>query len=904
MSCGCDPHYHGAIESEPELFDNFKGKRGYFLKKFLINDKFNLNKWRVTWPAMQKDIRTFIGQPLTLTPEQDHPAVEEQENFRVGTIIDVGLEEVGHLAWEIVKLKNKKIYDMVRTKKIRFGSPTVHTPKKYAEFLDKGTPMERTVLHRFIGKHDSIVSEPAYTKMVDKIVAVCTGDGPGCASKLLEVGAEVNDSATSQITVPKFVKKKATELIARLWQVERRRALFAAKEDGKGRWVTMPNGEPVFIEDGKNVGDAIREHFKNKDSGKPKESKPKSKPAGKNMSYQEYADKLDDIGRPHQRGFYSDLIPDNNNIRELREIHRDLRKEGTVDAAFKRAINRLDGARKAALQKMYDLSLEYHEQQKKKCHEAPTFYKGTDIAVLDKIIDTGQIKSNKYPFNSMSFDKEVSVKYAHDVVIDIDADSVRKKTKPVRYSPFSPIPHPDKHKDSWNSVHATALANDQEIRARNGVKPKIKALTFVNQEKSTYDDLRKKYADVTREINFVQESWWLEDKKRRNPSFAGAFNSPHLLDDFEAEHDFTKFKASELTSRLWGIARRQAVLRTAENFIPDPGEEAKDGIYWRTIDGRAIPFKKGESFEEQLKKGLGQQAYQKYKEKTKDGGKSREGEPKNAGPASRKDYARKISYHERDKILWKMRQKIREGNPVDDSFKESLGEQDNALLKLEANYMEAAKPDRKAILNSIPDSPFTKEMGKKYNLPDHAAKALISDFTAELFLHEPLMSQKELDNFYQARYDLADTIYRGTSTAELDSMTERTKFGEGGGGYDFISLTVNEEQGHDFMGSRGDEEGNPLTGVLLEFPKAEIDKHLVHQGYSMGHKLDSYELEKVQGRDWMSEEEHRMPDEKVLIKDVKFTMRFQAGLTPSQRRGAYIKYSKLGNVVFEGHDGE
>ena len=277
MSCASVPHYHGAIETEPELLDNYKGRKGYFLKKFLINDKFNLNDWRVTWDGMKLDIRSFIGQPLTLTPKLDHPSVKKQEHYKVGTIIDVGLNEILHNAWQITQLKDKKTYELFRSKTIRYGSPTVHSPKRFVEITDKGTPFQKTILHRFIGKHDATVEEPAYTKLVDKVVAVCEGDGPACGSKLLEVDAEVNDTAIDQITVPQFIKKKTAQLTGRLWQIERRQAaLLSGKDDEGGRWVTMPNGEPVFIKDGIDPGKQIREHFRKRDA-------PKSESVHKNL---------------------------------------------------------------------------------------------------------------------------------------------------------------------------------------------------------------------------------------------------------------------------------------------------------------------------------------------------------------------------------------------------------------------------------------------------------------------------------------------------------------------------------------------------------------------------------------------------------------------------------------------
>ena len=187
------PHYHGAFKLDKEDYEHmerYKGKNGFFMKKFLINDKFNLNNWKVTWEAITNDIWDFIGKPVVLTPEKDHPTVSEQEDFRVGTIIDIGIDEINHKAWQVSEIFDKKAQDMILNKEVEFGSPTVLIRSEHTrEQKFKDTPQQQDILHRFQPAHDAIVESPAYGKQVDNIAAVCTGDGPACALKLLEVSA-------------------------------------------------------------------------------------------------------------------------------------------------------------------------------------------------------------------------------------------------------------------------------------------------------------------------------------------------------------------------------------------------------------------------------------------------------------------------------------------------------------------------------------------------------------------------------------------------------------------------------------------------------------------------------------------------------------------------------------------
>jgi len=209
-------HYHGSNE-EPqiEFLNNYKGRKGSFIKKFLISDKFNINKWRVTWNAIKQDVKGFIGQPLVLTNARDHPLVRDQENFKVGEIIDLEIDEMNHTVYQVSYIEKPEIAQLIHEKKLRFGSPTVVVySEDTREIRNKGTASEEHVLHRFKAGHDAIVAEPAYGKEVDKIQAICDGTGEGCALKFHQVDAStkekegaLGDSSISQLTIVGFVQR-------------------------------------------------------------------------------------------------------------------------------------------------------------------------------------------------------------------------------------------------------------------------------------------------------------------------------------------------------------------------------------------------------------------------------------------------------------------------------------------------------------------------------------------------------------------------------------------------------------------------------------------------------------------------------------------------------------------------
>lgn len=203
-----ETHYHGMVEAKPEFFENYKGRKGFFMKKFLINDTFNMNDWKTTWEAIEKDVWNFVGRPIVLTPDRDHPSFKEQNDYTVGEIIDVGIDEVKRSAWSVSQIKDKETQQLIKDRKIKFGSPLV---LKYndanTEQKDTGLWKTQTTLHRFIPGHDALIADPAYGKEIDNIPAICEGDGPACSLKLMQVSASVNSDNVNQLTIVPFVKK-------------------------------------------------------------------------------------------------------------------------------------------------------------------------------------------------------------------------------------------------------------------------------------------------------------------------------------------------------------------------------------------------------------------------------------------------------------------------------------------------------------------------------------------------------------------------------------------------------------------------------------------------------------------------------------------------------------------------
>jgi len=204
-------HYHGIVEmnsDDIEIIKEFEGREGFFIKKFLISDKFNANRWRVTWDGILQDVKGFEGQPIVLTPDKDHPSVSVQDNYKVGEILKVEIDELFRKVYQYSEITDQTAQQMILNEEVEFGSPTVVVySEETRDIVELGDGTEETTLHRFIPAQDALVGNPAYGKEVDNIPAVCTGDGVGCATKLLAVSASVNSDNVDQLTIVPFVKK-------------------------------------------------------------------------------------------------------------------------------------------------------------------------------------------------------------------------------------------------------------------------------------------------------------------------------------------------------------------------------------------------------------------------------------------------------------------------------------------------------------------------------------------------------------------------------------------------------------------------------------------------------------------------------------------------------------------------
>ena len=170
----------------------------HLVKTFLLNDKRNKNKWRVSWESIKKYARDFIGMPgIGYTKcemgkcDLDHTggstyesAIQEQSHFAVSKIIDVTFNDVDKTADAIHEITDKKFGDKIRAGRIKYVSPAVWPDREHTAVGDLDELGLRLIdSTKWRPLHVAFVNNPAFGMVAD-VRGQCDG-GTECLTKLL-----------------------------------------------------------------------------------------------------------------------------------------------------------------------------------------------------------------------------------------------------------------------------------------------------------------------------------------------------------------------------------------------------------------------------------------------------------------------------------------------------------------------------------------------------------------------------------------------------------------------------------------------------------------------------------------------------------------------------------------------
>ena len=169
----------------------FENDDKYFIKFFLLDATLNMNRWGVTEKALRTHLNSFIGKPFVLTPNFDHPSAEsgddlmvQQEKYRVGDIIQVGIESRSGKAWGLAEITDKKAAEILKRGDVNFVSPSIVFDNINEDYTDG-----KSIITSFTGAHVAAVKDPAYGVDKAEIKGKCAGGSQTCLSQLKRVQA-------------------------------------------------------------------------------------------------------------------------------------------------------------------------------------------------------------------------------------------------------------------------------------------------------------------------------------------------------------------------------------------------------------------------------------------------------------------------------------------------------------------------------------------------------------------------------------------------------------------------------------------------------------------------------------------------------------------------------------------
>ncbi|MCH9657201.1 hypothetical protein K0U27_00665 [archaeon] len=205
-----------------EIFDEFNGVDGTYIKSFLISDVVNLNDWQATHEANISNIDSFIGRPGIhyTNPENgklDHTSANSfekslqiQELYRAANIIAVGCDIPTKKCWQVSKMMDDKVTEKIRSKEIKWISPSIWPEENSVEQIEHTDGRTIDVVHDYKGLHYAFVDEPAYSTDAE-IKSFCDGNTKQCQLELAQFNASIDNVKSiteNEIKLPAKEKKE------------------------------------------------------------------------------------------------------------------------------------------------------------------------------------------------------------------------------------------------------------------------------------------------------------------------------------------------------------------------------------------------------------------------------------------------------------------------------------------------------------------------------------------------------------------------------------------------------------------------------------------------------------------------------------------------------------------------
>lgn len=182
----------GKMESASKKGELSESNGKLYVKAFLLDSSVNLNDWGVSEQSIAENISSFIGKPLVLTEDFNHPDIDDgnlnhvfanQEPYRVGTIVDITQKDGAY--YSISEITDPQVKSEILGAKLPpFVSPAIYPLG--------GKPQAENAITNWTGVHLAIVDDPAFGPKKAQITSTCAGEKGECLMQLRKAHVEKN----------------------------------------------------------------------------------------------------------------------------------------------------------------------------------------------------------------------------------------------------------------------------------------------------------------------------------------------------------------------------------------------------------------------------------------------------------------------------------------------------------------------------------------------------------------------------------------------------------------------------------------------------------------------------------------------------------------------------------------
>ena len=923
--------------AEPQMLESWHNRKGDFAKIYLISDKRNKNGWRVTWESIKKNAHDFAGRPgiiyskcedgkcdLDHTDGQTYESnLEIQEPFRETTLREISFDEDEHKAYAIHEIHTPSVAKKLHCGELKFVSPAIWPIVGQYKILGK-MPNGNLKIDVWGWKalHSAFVNDPAFGDEA-RVVAMCHDSGSKCRMQMLkastdleplqeipllvkhkghhtfvsaskcvynliqsklEHGIIVDESALqdaqNQCGAKKAVcncKNTLAAKIAKLELLVKIRALEAAVGgEQKGRWITMPNGQAVFIPDGQDAAETIYNHFLDKKTTKPKKEKSKKnndKTTVKNADTYKHNVQItfggvsdaDQENMMHFRNAWNSLNQDfvkNVNTLEI---------GGTLDLNTLGSFYSSDWLVEISIHSIpNDPVYEGKGDLEKK-------YLGVLIHEVGHSIFHKASFSQQKEFYNLIQDTELS-DYStewRDEITDADLSTGRLTQSKLTFA---------------NETFAEFQMMANGVTPIGGHKESFKVV------KAAYEKVFGKFEKaLAAKADGDGKSYTTRLQISKTIDSVYVYEKGVLVKHYLAMHKKSAKARLAARIRLLATAVRLGKLEAAE-----------DG------KGRWITMPNGEPVHIDDGADVGESIREHFKDKK-----------------STKPRSRPAGSPQSDKESYKIANDISNQDTREKAISKVVdGLSDEYLRTKMDGYNEQVLFDSDKVNpgDEVKMREYLKER-LEYPYDERSHDELLKDVLFETDGYKAYVKKTTNDakKFYKQQHENANYFFRGTDNKELSKISKDLLMGVGRKKDEwgnFVSFTTNSTTAFRFADS-GNTTGR--DSVVLQFAKADLDDKLSHAGYEFTETVhNSKEHDEPQGMHDLWQEEHRMPlggtsikgmdvkihvlvrtEDKLLDKrgpDGNFVQQTVIPYTEKERKAFEKRYGEIGKVVWHDKD--